>query len=230
MRAGMFLMAGVVVSLMLAAPYYIRWFDRILTERGHGSIYARLFPDGIWHMHSVEVYGGVVSPAILLAALLGITALLMAAYKTLRVKERIHRTWACGYRTSAKTQYSATGFAGPIRRFFDWLYRPEERRLHAQSDAQPRRRGSFRYDVHVVPLFERSLYAPISRLANAISYWVYRLAHFEQTRNAAMIFNLMLTVLFGYRIFAHTFSWATFALESLVALFSIRILIIGDRR
>jgi len=40
----------------------------------------------------------------------------------------------------------------------------------------------------------------------------------------------MLTVLFSYRIFAHTFSWATFALESLVMIFSIKILIIGDRR
>ena len=230
MRTGMLLMAGVVVSLMLLTPYYLQWFDRVLTELGHHSVYARMFPDGIWHMHSVDIHGGVVSPVILLAALLGITALLMLSYKALRVKERIHRTWACGYHTSAKTQYSATGFAGPIRRFFNWLYKPEEHLTHETPTEHESHMSTSRYEVHVTPLFERSLYTRVSRLANAISYWVYRLAHFEQTRYAAMIFNLMLTVLFSYRIFAHTFSWATFALESLVMIFSIKILIIGDRR
>jgi hydrogenase-4 component B len=230
MRIGMLLMTGVVLSLMLAAPYYLQWFDRVLTGQGHLSVYARMFPDGIWHMHSVDIHGGVVSPVILLAALLGITALLMLSYRALRIQERLHPTWACGYHTQPKTQYSATGFAGPIRRFFNWLYRPEEHLTRALPSQHEHPQAVSHYAVHVTPLFERSLYAPVARLANAISYWMYRLAHFEQTRYAAMIFNLMLTVLFSYRIFAHTFSWATFVLEGLVMIFSIKILIIGDRR
>ena len=45
-----------------------------------------------------------------------------------------------------------------------------------------------------------------------------------------MIFNLMLLVLFSYRIFAHEFSWATFALESVVMIVSVKVLIIGEKR
>jgi len=223
-------MALVVISLMLFTPWYIGWFDQALTGLGLPSVYASIFPDGIWHMHSAGIHGGVVSPLILLGALLGVTALLMFAYKALRVKERIHRTWSCGYRTGSRTQYSATGFAGPIRRFFGWLYRPDEHFHQATIADHPGKFHDAHYDVHIAPLFEKSLYATPRRLANRISYWVYRLAHFEQTRYAAMIFNLILMVLFSYRIVAHDFSWATLILESTMMLISVKVLIIGDKR
>ena len=230
MRTGMVLMAGVVISLMLFTPWYIGQFDAALVGLGHTSVYARLFPEGIWHMHSAGMHGGVVSPLILLGALLGVTALLMFGYKALRVKERIHRTWSCGYRTGARTQYSATGFAGPIRRFFGWLYKPDEH-FHKESIAGHGSKFSdSHYEVHVKPLFETTLYDSVAKAANFMSYWVYRLSHFEQTRYAAMIFNLMLMVLFSYRIFAHEFSWATLLLEGTVMIISIKILIIGEKR
>jgi hydrogenase-4 component B len=181
-------------------------------------------------MHSAGIHGGVVSPLILLGALLGVTALLMFGYKALNVKERIHRTWSCGYRTSARTQYSATGFAGPIRRFFSWLYKPDEHFTKESVSGHSSKFSDSHYEVHVKPLFETSLYSSVNKGANLLSYWVYRLSHFEQTRYAAMIFNLMLTVLFSYRIFAHEFSWATLVLEGTVMIISIKILIIGDKK
>jgi hydrogenase-4 component B len=227
MRGGMLGMAGVVLGLMLFAPWFIARFGETLASLGRENIAGRIFPDGIWQMHSVAVHGGVVSPLLLTGALLAVTGALWAGVRALGVRERIHRTWACGYRTSARTQYSATGFAGPIRRFFDWLYRPEE---HWEKESLAGHEVRSRYAVHVTPLFEKSLYAGAGRLANFISYWVYRLAHFEQTRYAAMIFNLMLLVLFSYRIVAHQFSWATFALESVVMLISVNVLIIGEKR
>ncbi|ADV47093.1 proton-conducting transporter membrane subunit [Nitratifractor salsuginis] len=230
MRFGMLAMAGVVIALMLFAPAFIHLFDRALVAEGKVGAYDAIFPFGVWHMHSVAVNGGVVSPLLLLISLLGVTLLLAWAYRMLGVKERLHRTWACGYRTGARTQYSATGFAGPIRRFFTWLYRPEEH-LHKETLAGHESKfDASSYEVHVKPLFERSLYDGTAKLANRISYWIYRLAHFEQTRYAAMIFNLMLLVLFSYRIFAHEFSWATFALESVVMVISIKVLIIGEKR
>jgi len=230
MRTGMILMSLVVISLMLFTPFYIGWFDTVLTELGHLSVYAKIFPDGIWHMHSVGMHGGVVSPLILLAALLGVTVLLMFGYRALGVKERIHRTWSCGYRTSARTQYSATGFAGPIRRFFGWLYKPDEHFCKESIAGHSSKFSDSHYEVHVKPLFEKTLYDSVGRAANIMSYWVYRLSHFEQTRYAAMIFNLMLSVLFSYRIFAHEFSWATLVLEGTVMIISIKVLIIGDKK
>ncbi len=230
MRLGMLTMSGVVISLMLLAPAFIHLFDKVLVADGRVGAYDAIFPFGIWNMHSVAINGGVVSPLILLISLLGVTLLLAWAYRKLEPKRRLYRTWACGYRTGVRTQYSATGFAGPIRRFFSWLYKPKEHLRKESLAGHESKFDSSSYDVHVKPLFERSLYEGTARLANWISYWVYRLAHFEQTRYAAMIFNLMILVLFSYRIFAHQFSWATFALESVVMVISIKVLIIGDKR
>lgn len=230
MKTGMVSMAMVVLSLMLFTPYYIGWFDKTMVSLHHATVYAKIFPDGIWKMHSVAVHGGVVSPLVLLIALVFVTLSLVLAYKLLGVKTRKYHTWGCGYQTTPRAQYSATGFAGPIRRFFDWLYKPQEH-FHKSAIAEHQTKFSdAHYEVHVKPLFETSLYESVKRGTNVVSYWVYRLAHFEKTRYAAMIFNLMLTVLFSYRIFAHEFSWATFALESVVMLVSIKILIIGDKR
>jgi len=230
MRFGMILMAFVVISLMLFTPFYISWFDKALIGLNHVSVYDKIFVSGILNIHSPALHGGIVSPILLLVALLSITIFMMLGYKMLHVKERIYHTWACGYKTSAKTQYTATGFAGPIRRFFNWLYKPKEHFIKQTIAGHESKFSDSNYEVHVKPLFENILYASTKNLANKISYWVYRLAHFEQTRYAAMIFNLLLTVLFSYRIFAQDFSWATFTLESVVMIISIKVLIIGDEK
>ena len=181
-------------------------------------------------MHSVALNGGVVSPVILFVLLVGITAFMMIGYKLLDVKTRIHKTWSCGYTTSAKTQYSATGFAGPIRRFFEWLYKPKEHIYKEKFANHETKFYDATYEVHVAPLFETSLYNSAKKLTYIFSHWIYKLAHFEKTRYSAMIFNLMLLVLFSYRTFAYQFSWATFALESIVMMISIKVLIIGDKK
>ena len=230
MKYGMIMMSLVVISLMLFAPYYIYWFDKTLVSLNHISAYDKIFPDGILSMHSVAVHGGIVSPIILLVALVGVTLLLMFAYKSLNVKERVCHTWACGYKTSAKTQYTSVGFAGPIRRFFIWLYRPDEHFQKQTIAGHETKFDNASYEVHVKPLFEASLYAGSRKLANFLSYWIYRLTHFEQTRYAAMIFNLMLFILFSYRIFSDNFSWATLVLESVVMIISVKVLIIGDKK
>ncbi len=230
MQIGMVAMALVVLSLMLFAPAYIHAFDVALSDLGRTAVYLSIFPDGPLHKHSLSHNGGIVSPLILLAALIAVTAALYYAYRLSGIRERVHRTWACGYRTSARTQYSATGFAGPIRRFYSWLYRPHEEIRKETVAGHTTRFDTAFFDLHVKPLFETALYDNASRVANWFSYWIYRLAHFEQTRYAAMIFNLILLVLFSYRIVAHAFSWATFALEAVAMLVSVKILIIGERK
>ncbi len=229
MKTGMILMSLVVVSLMLFTPFYMKLFDGVTGQLLHISIYNKIFPN-IWSMHSISDNGGIVSPLILLAGLIVLTLSIYAIYKSLNIKDRVYHTWACGYNTSAKTQYSATGFAGPIRRFFTWLYNPDE---HFEKEVIAGHKTKFKdasFSVHVRPLFERSLYQSSVKWTNKMSYYVYRLAHFEQSRYAAMIFNILLSVLFSYRIFVHEFSWATLALESVVMIISIKVLLIGDKK
>lgn len=230
MQFGMILMAMVVISLMLFTPFYIYYFDKALLTLGHVSVYKEIFSSNMFNLHSVANNGGVVSPLLLLGLLIGITTLLIIVYKVLGIKVRIHRTWAGGYRTGANTQYSSTGFAGPIRKFFSWLYKPHETINKVHIGEHQTKFSSANYEMHVTPLFEKSLYQGTTKIATMISYWVYKLAHFQKTRYVAMIFNLLLTVLFTYRIFYGDFSWATLILEAVVMVISIKILIIGEKR
>jgi len=230
MQIGMILMMFFIISLMLFAPQFLKFFDSLFVDLGLPSVYMRIFPEDMFSIHSVGVHGGVVSPLILLAALFGITLLLVVAYKVLNVKERIYHTWGCGYKTSAKTQYTSTGFSGVMRRFFNWLYQPEECFYKQNLAGHETKFLDASYEVKIKPLFERTIYDGLKKGINTISYWVYRLAHFEQTRYPAMIFNLMLFILFSYRIFTHEVSWESLMIESIMMLISMKILVIGEKK
>jgi hydrogenase-4 component B len=230
MKTGMVLMSLVVVSLMLVTPVYIKLFDKATAMLHKISIYDMIYSDGSFSMHSIAHNGGVVTPVVLLLALMVITFILMIFYKSLKLPVRSENSWACGYQTNHRTQYSATGFAGPIRRFFSWLYKPEEHYEKVTFHGHESKFKTALYEVHVKPLFEKSLYANIKKSVNFISYFVYKVAHFEQSRYAAIIFNLMLSVLFGYRIVSGNFSWANLILEAILLFISVKILLIGDKR
>jgi len=230
MQTGMILMAGVILSLMLFAPNFIHAFDAVLVSMGQPAVSSIILSDGFLHLHSVANNGGVVSPLILLVALLGITGLMMWGYKQFGVKERVHRTWACGYTTSEATQYTATGFAGPIRRYFSWLYRPNAHYEKQNLEGHPVHFHQADYEVHVAPLFEKNFYIRTRKFAEWMSYWVYRLAHFEQTRYAAIIFSLMLFVLFSYRLFLVEFSWSAVLMEAVLMLMALKMLVVGEKK
>ena len=225
MQIGQILMAIVVISLMLFLPFVIKLINSSLPIE---NIYSKLFPT-IWTMHSIS-NNGAVSPIYLLGALIIVSALILVYYKSLNIKERIYHTWACGYNTSAKNQYSATGFAGPIRRFFAWLYRPDVH-THTQTLAGHKTKfSSSMYEVHVKPLFEKSLYDGTKKIINLITLFVYRLSHFEKERYVVLIFNLIILVLFSFRVFYHEISWGNILLEVVVMAIFIKILLIGDKK
>ena len=230
MNFGMILMSFVVLSLMIFAPLYIKYFDKAIFDFNHTTVYGQIFAEHIYSIHALGSHGGVVSPLILVAMLVFITTLIFVAGKLLHVKTRKHHSWACGYRTSSATQYSATGFAGPIRRFFMWLYKPD---IHYKKVNLQREETSFDesfFEVHVKPLFQRTLYDGTATIVNKISYFVYRFAHFEQTRYSAIILNLLISVLFTYRLFIGEFSWLALLLEFAFVSFIFRVLIIGEKR
>ena len=211
MKIGEILMAGVVISLMLFFPFIIHQIDLALPLP---DIYSKLFPT-IWSMHSLN-NGGVVSPLILLIGLVVIIATLYFVLKSLNLKTKIFHTWACGYNVKPKYQYSATGFAGPIRRFFAWLYRPE---THTHEETIAGHKTKFvdkYYDVHVKPLFEKSLYDGTKKIVNIVSYYLYRESNFERGRYSSFLFLMVILALFSYRIFYHEFNWGSILLEVIV--------------
>ena len=225
MQTGQILMGVVVISLMLFVPFFIKIINSSLPV---ANIYNKIFPN-IRVMHSID-NGGAVSPLILLSALIVVTAIIVIFYKSLNIKERIYHTWACGYETTPKSQYSATGFAGPIRRFFNWLYRPQ---VHTHTQTIHGHKTKFTssiFEVHVKPLFERSLYDSVKFITNYISYIVYRISHFEKTKYASLIFMLLILVLFSFRVFYKEITWGSVLLEIIVTAIFMKILIIGDKK
>ncbi len=226
MLAGELLMGVVVISLMLFLPFIIKIINSSMPI---ANIYDKIFPN-MWVMHSVSNNGGEVSPLILLFALLGVTLFVLLFFKAINPKVRVYHTWACGYQTGAKSQYTATGFAGPIRRFFKWLYKPNVH-THTQNLAghETKFSSSF-YEVHIKPLFEASLYDGTKKIVNLISYYVYKLSHFEEFNYAAFILNLIILILFSFRIFYHEISWGSVLLEVVVMTIIIKILIFRDKK
>ena len=225
-QIGQILMALVVLSLMLFLPFIIKFINNSLPIE---NIYNKLFPN-IWVMHSITNNGGAVSPLLLLGSLILVVLLIYVFYKALNIKERIYHTWGCGYDTNAKSQYSATGFAGPIRRFFAWLYKPEVHHHTETIAGHSTKFTSSIYEVHIKPLFEKSLYEGSVKLANFITYYVYKLARFEKDRYVVLIFNLLVLVLFSYRILYHDISWGSILLEISVMAIFIKILVIGEKK
>ncbi len=231
MQIGMVLMALVVISLMLFTPWFIGYFDQAISDFNHTPVYDIIFSHGIWQMNSVSSNGGVVSPIILLGLLIFITGAIYGVQRLFKPKIRLHHSWACGYKTSSTTQYSATGFAGPIRRFFSWLYGHDEKLKTVRvSDKETTYDESF-FEVHVQPLFEATLYKKLVYFINLMSYYVYRFSHFEQQQHySGVIFALLLFVLFSYRIFMGEFSWLSLIFELIMMTAVSKILIFGDKK
>ena len=229
MKFGMILMAIVIVSLMAATPYYMQLFDRTMISLGRDSIYSSLFPNGMLTIHSIGMHGGVVSPLILLGALIVVTLMIQLAYKIMNIKERKYHTWGCGYRTCSRTQYSATGFAGPIRRFFEWIYRPDvhsEKEIVGEHDSKF---SSSSYGVHVKPLFEKTLYQSFKKLSIVISRLLYKIANIEKKHYGAMIFTLLLVVLFTHGTLSGGFNiWLILSEVAIIAI-TLKVLIWGDK-
>lgn len=201
MQLGMVLMAAVVTSLMLIAPAYLQHFVQALQGYGYPNILPQLLPDQ-WRIHSVGNNGGQVAPLLLLGLLIGITLLLYAAARWFKVRTRAYHTWACGGETTARNQYTATGFAGPIRVFFSWLYRPEEavaRHHHDQHSHHESKFAQAHHHVHVTPLFEPTLYEGVIRGVRLLSYNLYRIAHYESFRYSGMILVVLMLLLLAYR-------------------------------
>jgi len=226
MIIGQTMMGVVIIGLMAFLPTIIKAINLSLPI---SNIYDKIFPN-YFVMHSPTNNFGAVSPLILLGSLILITFLIFLAYKVINPKTRTHHTWACGYNTCEVTQYSATGFAGPIRRFFTWLYKPDVHTHKAVIAGFETKFSSSFYEVHVKPLFERSLYGGTKKMINFITYYVYKISHFEKGRYSALIFNLLIFILFSMRVFYHEVSWGSILLEIVVIAIFMSIILFGDRK
>ena len=85
-----------------------------------------------------------------------------------RLRRRFYKTWGCGINLKPRMEYTATGFAQPIRQVFSMIYRPTvkvETELLEESRYFAKR---MRFELRLEPTFRAYLYDPIiDRLGRA---------------------------------------------------------------
>jgi len=121
---------------------------------------------------TLEVSGEFASlsmPAVALALAGGILLpVLLLAVARVRPRPRRYETWACGrLLQTARMEYTATAFADPFTRVFDFFYRPVKRLdidRHPESRFFVRR---IRYENPTRFIVDEWLYRPVGRLLRA---------------------------------------------------------------
>jgi hypothetical protein len=122
---------------------------------------------------AIETAGamGRMSPVALMAALgaavLGTWLLIVLAGSR---SARRDDTWGCGRMVqTARTEYTSTSFAEPLRRIFGELYRPTEHVAVKADPKSPYFVQSIEYRAQLLPWFERFLYGPLAVSVRALS-------------------------------------------------------------
>ena len=106
------------------------------------------------------------SPPLVALALAGIAGIAFAVVRFGfgRARARRGETWGCGYYAlDSRTEYTATAFAMPFRRAFDFFLLPHSTKEKIMDSTYHVR--SVKYAVHTTPVFMRFVYEPILKLA-----------------------------------------------------------------
>jgi hydrogenase-4 component B len=94
---------------------------------------------------------------VVVLVLLGLLPWLVARLIGGRGRTRIAPPWVCGIELQPRMQYSATGFAKPIRIIFQTVIRPQ-RSVVLERPTSPYVVRAVRYDESVQPIYEQHLY------------------------------------------------------------------------
>ncbi len=171
MRLGMALLAAVCIVLGVVPGYAIRLLDRPVADLLGGTPLS-----GLLTVHGPLVLSSgtpsvgssisVTASAVLLLALAAIAAVVCGWPRA--AGRRLAPTWTCGVSPRSRFDYTATGFAKPLRLVFAALYRPRRDLVRAPGSTTYFVAG-LRYAGEVVDLTETVLYARVKRSVAALS-------------------------------------------------------------
>jgi formate hydrogenlyase subunit 3/multisubunit Na+/H+ antiporter MnhD subunit len=169
MRAGMVLAATACVALGLGATVVV---DALGLVAGALVPAAPPIVAGDWL--TLHVSGGFASaaPAVLAVVLAAAIALpvVVLTLAGARPAPRRYETWSCGrLLQTARMEYTATAFASPFTRVFDFVYRPVRR---LDIDVHPESRFFVRRIEYANPtrfIVDEWVYWPLSRALRAVA-------------------------------------------------------------
>jgi hydrogenase-4 component B len=169
MRIGMGALAAICLLFGLAPMVVVPLIDRVTAGFTGAAIAGKIVTDGGFSLApGAEIgFASISTPvlAILLIIIVPLTVLGVVFFGG-RVRRRFYKTWGCGLNLKPRMEYTATGFAQPIRQVFSMIYRPtvkietemlEESRYFAKRT---------RFELSLEPTFQKHLYDPVVRLFN----------------------------------------------------------------
>ena len=171
MRAGMGFLAGACVVLGLAPMLVIPLLDRVTALLTGVSISVQVLALDGWVVAPVTVEFSSISTPVLAVLLVGAGGLgvLIARLCGKGLRARYYKTWGCGLNLTPRMEYSAMGFAQPIKQVFETIYQPAvklEREFLEQSKYFIKHQ---RFESHIHPMFETYLYEPVVRRLLALA-------------------------------------------------------------
>ena len=163
MRVGMGLLAGGCIVLGLAPMLVVPLLDRITAPLTGVAISSQVLALDGWVVAPVNVEFSSISTPVLALLLVGAGALglLFARLCGTGRRARYYKTWGCGLNLTPRMEYTATGFAQPIKQVFETIYQPTiklETEFLEQSKYFIKHQ---RFEFHIEPLFEKYLYRPV---------------------------------------------------------------------
>jgi hydrogenase-4 component B len=192
MQGGMALLALACIAFGLL-PWPLLRLLRPVTE---GLVGAQAHPAlGASGIFDAAMLQGSYAPLAVVAALLllGVAPWLVARLFGNAGRVRVSPTWVCGVDLEPRMQYSATGFAKPIRLIFQAVIRPQ-RTVVLDRPESPFVVGAVRYDETVQPIYERP-YARVVQLLVSASHRIRALQNGSVRAYLTYIFVTLVIVL-----------------------------------
>jgi hydrogenase-4 component B len=169
MLFGMGILSLLSIALGVFAIYFMPILDSITSPLAGTSIISKVTLN--LSLDALNPQAGSISALwlFLLLFILIPLPLILALMLGGRTATRTYETWGCGQPAStARNEYTATGFSKPIRMWFSSIYRPH-REIQTTYAGSPYFKERFVFETQIEPVFEKYLYAPIIRAALAVS-------------------------------------------------------------
>jgi hydrogenase-4 component B len=171
MRLGMGALAAACVVLGLAPTVVIPMIDGVTAPFTGTQLAPSLVSDRGWALTPMgTAFASISTPVLMLLLAVIVPAVLVGVFVVAgRLNRRFYKTWGCGITLKPRMEYTATGFAQPIRQVFSTIYRPTvkvEKDMLETSKYFARR---MRFEVHIEPTFQRYLYDPVVRVFNVLA-------------------------------------------------------------
>ena len=136
--------------------------DSVIVSLGSSSIFGTLRGGFLIAYYPLEAAGNRISPLVFVFFLIIFIVLILLAARVVGGKylERRYGTWDCGFEAlNPRMQYSATGFAKPIKIVFRILFKPT-RQVVMEGDSiyHPK---AIQYTTSYTSIFVKYLYHPI---------------------------------------------------------------------